>query len=224
MPKPHVSPLTSLDPSTLHLVDPALYRLTARLARRYPALHRTAWRAAGLVWANKVQAALQGSSALAEVRSATETMGTYALTWEDDRLCCTCPSWEDNAPLGPRGTPLCKHLLAYVLVLKLGRPLVPALTAARLWRALRLTLRDRLLPETWDLLWVGVRLDRRRSTAVHLQLTTPDLLVAQWLSKSRWQHPVERLASELAGRRVTITVSSTETRLIPRPQCQEVLI
>jgi len=195
------------DPPTLRTVDPELYHLSTRLVRRYPALRRAAWRAALLVWANKVQAPLPHSTALAEVRSATEAAVTYALTWEDDSLCCTCPSWKENAPLGPRGTPLCKHLLAYVLVMRLDRPLAPALTAPALWRAVRRELRNRLLPETWGLLWEDMRLDRAKSTPVQLQLTTPNPLVAQWLSKPRWRQPVERMAGELAGRRVTVVTA-----------------
>lgn len=203
------TPLARGDPAgddvPLREADPPLYRLTVRLIRRYPHLRPTAWRAAQLVRAGHVQAPLPGSDALAAVRSANNPAITYRVTWTARGLCCPCPSWERNAPLGPRGRPLCKHLLAYVLLLRLDRPLTPAPTADALWQRLRAILQQRLLPETWTLLWAEAVLVSGASSPTHLVLTVPDP-AARWLAKARWRKPVEQLASEIAGRPVTVTI------------------
>lgn len=198
-----------IDPPALHSIDPDLFNVTARFVRRYPSLRSAAWRGAALARGNHFAEALDATetNVVAVVKSATAPATRYyEITWGDAELRCNCPSWSENAALGPHGAPLCKHLIGYVLLAKLDRPLQSALPAATLWSRLRAQLKSGLQAGTWRLLWERIRLDDAASSPQRLTLVNESRIVAAWLNTARWQRAVAQMACEIAGRRVTVTV------------------
>lgn len=196
----------ALDPPTLRLLDPDLFAATQRFAARYPALRRIAWRGAMLVHGRHLAETLPTDNAFAMVRSASNPALSYALTWEGDAPRCDCPSWAANAPCGPHGGPLCKHLVGYLLLCKVGRSLEGAKAAEDVWAQLHECLREQLRPATWSLLWARLRLDGAVSSPTKLVLTSDSRIAVTWLHKPRWRQPVQRIACEIAGRRLTVEI------------------